>query len=96
MKLLVSERSLFAGLAFPNKRSLVATPGLKMSIETVVRDIDLAADKPLGVWRMPVQNRVPLLKPMKLFSHARPEACRVSTRFDAQTLELLHRVDMGF
>ena len=62
-----------AGLAFPNQRRFVASPGCQMPIETVVRNIDLAADKPLSVRRRPVQNRVPFLEPMQLASAMRAQ-----------------------
>src|SRR5438132_445636 len=60
MELLISKSAYVARLAFPNERRFVASPGCQMSIETVVRDIDPAAEKPLGVGRLPVEHLVPL------------------------------------
>jgi len=43
-----------------------------MSIEAVVTDVNLAADKPLGVRRFPLQNGVPFFEPVQLvFGEAR-------------------------
>lgn len=65
-----------------------------MSIEAVVRNIDLAADKPLGVRRLPIEDRVPLLEPMKLLRHARPKRFRVGARLRAQALQFFNRLDV--
>src|ERR1043166_7148974 len=72
MKLLVSECALVARFAFPDECCLVATRGCQMSIEAVVRYIDLAAAKPLCMRRSPLQNRIPLFEPVQLLCHARP------------------------
>jgi hypothetical protein len=66
-----------------------------MSIETVVRDIDLATTEPFSVWRFPLKNRIPFLEPMKLlFSESGPEGFRVVAGLLAQLLEFLHRLDV--
>ena len=72
VQLLISERARLAGFTFPDQRGFVASPGGEMPVETVVRDIDLAADKPLGVRWVPLQNRVPLLEPVKLLRPCAP------------------------
>ena len=66
-----------------------------MPIETVVRNIDLAANEPLSMWRLPLQNRVPLFEPMQFLSHARPETFRVGAGFGAQLVQLIQRLNMG-
>src|SRR5947207_9558225 len=63
MQLLISECARVAGLAFPNQSSFVAPPGSEMTIETVVRDVEFAADKPLRVRRIPPQYALPFLEP---------------------------------
>ena len=66
-----------------------------MAIETVVRNINLAADKPFGVGRFPLQNRIPLLEPVQFaLSKTRPEPFRIRARFGAQRFEFIHRLDM--
>ena len=66
-----------------------------MAIETVVRNINLAADKPFGVGRFPLQNRIPLLEPVQFtFSKARPEPFRIRARFCAQCFKFRHRLEV--
>ena len=77
MQLKVRDGLDLAGLAFPNDRCLVAPPGRKVPIEAVVGNIDLAADKPLGVRFLPVEYAVPLAKPMQFLGLLCPKALRV-------------------
>ena len=95
VQLLIGVRTSVARFTFPNQCSLVSTPRRKMSIETVVRDIDLATTEPFRVWRFPLKNRIPFLEPMKLlFSESGPEGFRVVAGLLAQLLEFLHRLDV--
>ena len=96
MELLIGERALIARLTFPDEGSFVASPRCKMPVQTVVRDVELATHEPFRVRRRPLQNRVPLLKPMKLLRHSCPKVFRVSTRLRTQPLQFRHRFDMGF
>src|SRR5438132_13772544 len=91
MQLLVSERVLIAGLAFPDERGFIPPPSRQMPVEAVVGNIDLAADKPLRVWWFPLQHSVPFLAPMKLFRHARPKGFRIGRGLRTQPFQLLHR-----
>ena len=77
MKLLIGERADFAGFALPDDGGLILTPAFDMTVEAVVRKIDLAADEPLGPGRFPVQNLVPLLEPVQFFGRAGPEFFRL-------------------
>src|SRR6266498_5225747 len=95
MELLISECALVARLTFPDQGGFIASPGIQMPVETVVGDIDLAANKPLSMWRLPLQHSVPPLKPMELLRHAGPKLFRVSARLRAQLFQLLHRLDVG-
>jgi hypothetical protein len=94
VQLLISERARFARFAFPDERCFVASPGVEMTVETVVGDVDLAAAEPLRMRRIPLQHRVPLFEPVQLFRHARPERFRIRTGFGAKLLEFLHRLDV--
>ena len=94
MQLLISQSAGVARFAFPNQRGLVASPGSEMPIETVVGNIELAANKPLRVRRLPLQNRVALFEPIKFFSHPRPKLFRIGARFSAQRFKLFHRFDV--
>src|SRR5436190_17409257 len=62
-----------------------------MPIQTVVRDVQLAADKPLRVWRLPLQHFVPSFEPVKFLGHTRPKAFRIGCCFRTQALELCRR-----
>src|SRR5215213_158572 len=86
VQLLISERARLARFAFPDESSLVTSPGGEMTIETVVRDVDLAATEPLRVRRIPLQHRIPLFEPVQLFGHPRPERFRIRSRLGAQAL----------
>ena len=49
-------------------RHLVAIASKYMPVKTVVRDIQLATDKPLGVRNIPFANGVPILIPINQVS----------------------------
>src|SRR5450631_1347574 len=95
MQLLVSQDADFAGLALPDDRSLILAPGGDVPVEAVVREIDLAADKPFRPGAIPFQNFVPLLEPVQLSGNARPELVRVVDRFLVETLVLFEALDVG-
>ena len=56
----VGDRPRVAGLALPVERDLVAVARLDVAVEAVVRDVELAADEPLGEREIPLEDRVPL------------------------------------
>ncbi len=59
----VGDRPAVAGLTLPVEGDLVATAGLDVAIETVVRHVELATDEPLRVRQIPVEDGVPRLRP---------------------------------
>ena len=73
MELLIREHADFAGLTFPDEGSLVLAPGLSVTVEAVVREIDVAADKPFGPGAIPVENLVPRLEPVQLAGDTSPK-----------------------
>src|SRR5436309_3209921 len=86
--LYVAAGARVAGLAFPNHRGFVAPPRRQMPIETVVADVDFSTVEPFGVRRFPLQNSVPLLKPVQFaLSESRPELFRIVARFSAHRFE---------
>ena len=87
VQLLIRVRARVAGFAFPDERGFVAAPGGEVTIETVVGNVYLAAAEPFRVWRVPLQDRVPLFEPVKLFGHACPKSFRIGVRFSAQALD---------
>ena len=54
----VRQRPAIAGLAFPDERRLVPARRPDVTIEAVDADVELAADEPLRVRRLPVEHLV--------------------------------------
>ena len=94
MELLIGERADFAGLAFPDDGGFVLTSGLHVAIEAVVGEIDFSASKPLGPGTVPLQNSVPLVEPMQLFSYASPELLRLLDRLTVDVLVIFGALDV--
>src|SRR5215210_2788926 len=60
-----------------------------MSVQTVIRDVETPPGEPFGVRRLPLQDSLPLLEPVKLlFGHPRPEIFRVGGGLRTQALIL--------
>src|SRR5262249_44713311 len=66
MQVVVSQRPAIARLTFPDDRGLVSTRTAHVSINTVDAGVQLAADEPLRVWRLPVEHAIPALRPLEL------------------------------
>jgi hypothetical protein len=62
-----------ARLAFPDQRRLVASRTAEVAVEAVDADVDLTADEPLRVRGLPVEDTVPLPRPLELVRKPRPE-----------------------
>ena len=73
MKHLVGQHPNIAGLAFPQKRHAILPPGRQVTVETVVRQIRLPPDEPLGERLLPPENFFPRLEPFEFGSNLRPE-----------------------
>src|SRR5207248_8463763 len=58
-------------LALPEVGGLVAVAGLDVPVDAVEADVQLAAEEPLGVRQVPLQERVEGLEP----AHALPRLC---------------------
>ena len=76
----VGQRPPVARLALPDEGGLVAARGTDVPIEAVGADIELAADEPLRVGRLPLENLVPGPHPLQLAGEAGPEALEVRLR----------------
>ena len=63
MQLLISERAFLARLAFPNNGRLVAAMCGQMSIQTIFREIEFAADEPFRERRFPFEHFPPAFLP---------------------------------
>ena len=79
MKLAIREFADLARLAFPDQRELVAARG-EMTIEAVVRRVDLSADEPFRVRRIPFENAIPFALPIELLGPSGPESFAIALR----------------
>jgi hypothetical protein len=52
----VGQRAPVARLAFPDDRRLVAPRAAEVPVDAVLCDVQLAADEPLGVRRLPIER----------------------------------------
>jgi hypothetical protein len=80
MEIEVGQRAPIARLTFPDDRGLVAAGGADVAIETVRADVELAADEPFGVRRLPVEDPGPRLDPLELSGEAGPERFGIGGR----------------
>src|SRR5581483_3341108 len=93
MQVPVGEHAAVAGLALPDDRRLVAPRAGEMAVETVVGDVELAADEPLRVRQLPLHRLPPRLHPRELTRLLLPErdgiALRVAVDGGGRDLRLL-------
>ena len=66
-----------ARLALPDDGRLIPPPVAHMTVDAVERHIQLAADEPLRVGRIPFQDGMPLLEPVQILGQPGPERLRV-------------------
>src|ERR1700722_665978 len=86
MQLLIGQRANLAGFAFPDDGGFIFARGLHVAVEAVVREVDLAADKPLGPRAIPFENFVPFLEPVQLIGDTAPELVGIVNRFLVKAL----------
>jgi len=73
-QLLIGDDSGVTGLALPVEGNLVAAAGEDMTVETVVRHVQLSAEEPLRVREVPLADTVPVPAPGDEFRRlTRPE-----------------------
>ena len=72
----VGQRAAIAGLAFPDERGLVAPRPAHVAIEAVDAGVQLAADEPLRMRRLPVEHACPRARPFELAGTASPRTLR--------------------
>jgi hypothetical protein len=67
------------GLALPEERDLPAVAGLHVTVDAVVRGVELPTDEPLREWEIPLGDGVPRPGPVEeLAGLGGPEGFRVS------------------
>src|SRR5438874_9023509 len=93
MQLLIGERALVAGFAFPDYCGLVATRPCEMTVETILRDVKLSAHEPFREGRLPFENLLPWRAPGQFLRFARPELGRPSDRFSIHSPILTQALD---
>src|SRR5689334_14097163 len=62
------------------ERDPLAVPGLDVAVDAVVGRVELAADEPLREREVPLEDRVPLLRPVERERLTRPVALPVAFR----------------
>ena len=75
----VGQGARVAGLTFPDEGGLGAAGGVDVPVQAVVGDVELAADEPLGVGRLPLQRLLPRLEPVELAWPSPPRSSRGSS-----------------
>ena len=91
----VGQNPLISLFAFPDNGSFVFSPTVDMNIESVVTDIGFPAFKPFCVGRIPLQNAIPFLEPVKLFSNSSPVSIRICFSGSIEFLIVCHGGNMG-
>ena len=82
----VRQRAAIARLAFPHERRFGAARSGQMTVEAVDAGVDLSADEPLRVRRLPVEHRVPRPRPFELAREPRPERLRITLGLSVDAL----------
>ena len=99
MQLLVGQSPDFSWFAFPNYGGFISSRSIQMPIQAIFRDVQFAANEPLGEGSFPFQHGVPFFLPEKEFSRLFvPEPLRILDRllvkllvlFQARNQRVLH------
>src|SRR6476660_4319972 len=93
MQLLIGERPLIAGFAFPNDCGLVPTRACEMTVQAIFRNVQFAAHEPLRERRLPFDNLLPRRAPDQLLRFACPEFGRLPDRFSIHSPILTQAFD---
>ncbi|MCG3122788.1 MAG: hypothetical protein GIKADHBN_01191 [Phycisphaerales bacterium] len=81
-------------LALPDQGHILAVARLHVAIDTVEAGVELAAQEPPGVGRVPVEHPFPPPEPREVPRLRRPEAFRIVQRPLVQLAIFLERTDM--
>src|SRR5207247_5041489 len=96
-QVLVGDRSRVARLALPVVGDLRPAARLDVAIQAVLRDVQLAADEPLRVRRLPLEHLRERLPPEQGLRLLRPETLEIALRalVDARVLHVRLRRERG-
>ena len=81
MQLLIGERALVAGFAFPNYCRLVPARPFEMPVQAIFGNVQFPAHEPFRERRLPFEDLLPRRTPDQLLRFARPELGRLADRF---------------
>src|SRR5437868_7370829 len=96
MQLLICERALVAGFAFPNYCGLIPTRPGEMPVQTIFRNVQFPAHEPFRERRLPFEDLFPWRAPDQILRFARPEFARLPDRFAIHSLILSQALDSRF
>ena len=96
MQLLIGERALVPGFAFPNDRSFVSTRPGEMPVQTIFRNVQFPTHEPFRERRFPFEDLFPWRAPDQLLCFARPELGRLPDRFSIHSPILSQALDPRF
>ncbi len=74
----VGEHARIAGLAFPDDGGFVTAAGMRVAIDAVVRDVQLAAGEPFRPRSIPLEHIFPRLKPVEVPGLGGPEGLGIA------------------
>src|SRR5690606_38681017 len=80
VQLLVRIALHVAGLTLPDERLLRPARSVQVAVQAVVRGVQLSADEPARVRRVPVENPIPRTGPVELAVPAGPVSLRIGFR----------------
>src|ERR1700722_2498474 len=95
MKFGVGELQRRTVFGFPHQRGLIGV-FLEMAVETVVRDVELAADEPFGVRWIPLQSFLGRFGPLDELGLLGPVGFGVHFGCFVEFAVFLHRANVGF
>ena len=81
IKVEVGQRAPVSGFALPDNGRLVSTRALRVPINAVHAGVQLAANEPLCVRRLPIEHLRPRRRPFELSCEASPERLGIALRF---------------
>jgi len=91
----VGEAANLAGFALPDERGLLGALAEGMAIDTVVAEVEFAADEPLGPGQIPLKDFIPGLEPVQFLRHAGPKLFGVVDGLLVESFILGERADAG-
>src|SRR6266404_5391911 len=93
MQLLISESTSVTRFALPDNCRFIPARPRQMSIQTILRNVEFAADEPLRERRLPFEDLFPSAAPDKFARLSSPEFCRLPDRFPVHAAILTKAFD---